>query len=27
MASEKLGPLAGGLGGDMPGGPGGQLGF
>ena len=28
MASEKLGPLAGGLGGgEMPGGPGGQLGF
>jgi hypothetical protein len=29
LASEKLGPLAGGLGGDegMPGGPGGQLGF
>ena len=29
MASEKLGPLAGGLGGGegMPGGPGGQLGF
>ena len=27
MASEKLGPLAGGLGEDLPGGPGGQLGF
>lgn len=28
LASEKLGPLAGGLGGeDLPGGPGGQLGF
>lgn len=29
MASERLGPLAGGLGGDVPGGPGGggQLGF
>ena len=27
MASEKLGPLAGGLGEDLPGGAGGQLGF